>query len=386
MLRLNKFIYALACLLLGVVAAVAMTKYRPESGLDMAIAAGIAATLLGLLLLEIAVRRSERDILVAAMDAERQEREEFEARSQDQLRVLAGMLDTLNQRHHDEELVREMRLVRSQLSRLSNRRAGGRRAGDRAHAPGEESVLRGGDLLSAIEQAFAENRIDLYLQPIVDLPQRHTLFHECLTRLRDPAGGIISPSQYLPVAEETGLAGVVDNLSLLRCVQALRRQRQGEQEHVFFCNLSTASLMDQDFFEQFEEYLAGNRALAGRIIFEINGNTLAEADTHLVARLKVLRQLGFELSVDHIGDTGADLSRIIEIGAKYAKVDANGLLGENDRVGGALNLKNQLQAHGIELIASKIETEPQVVDLLDADIGYAQGYLFGEPRPMRDAA
>lgn len=384
MLRLNKFLYAFSCLLAGVAVTVAVTRYRPETALELAIGAGIAAALFGLLMLEIVIRRSERSILVAALDAERQDREAFENRTQDQFRVLAGMLETLNQRHHDEELVREMRLVRSQLSRLSSRRAKGTR-GD-VSAPSGESVLQGDDLISAIEQAFSENRIDLYLQPIVELPQRHTLFHECLTRLRDPSGGIIPPSQYLPVAEEMGLAGIVDNLSLLRCVQSLRRQRSGEQEHVFFCNLSTASLTDQDFFEQFEEYLAGNYALAGRIIFEVNGDLLSLAGSDVVSRLKVLRRLGFELSVDHIGDTGADFGRVIEIGAKYVKVDANGLLGEQDRVAGALKLKNQLKSQGIELIASKIETEPQVVDLLDADIGFAQGYLFGEPRPMRDAA
>ena len=79
------------------------------------------------------------------------------------------------------------------------------------------------ELLETIRASLEENRVDLYLQPIVSLPQRKLRFYEALSRLRAEDGSVIMPAQYIKVAAPAGLMSVVDNLLLFRCVQIVRR-------------------------------------------------------------------------------------------------------------------------------------------------------------------
>ena len=124
------------------------------------------------------------------------------------------------------------------------------------------------DLLETIRLSLEENRVDLYLQPIVSLPQRKLRYYEALSRLRAEDGSVIMPAQYIKVAAPAGLMSVVDNLLLFRCVQIVRRLTQKSREIGIFCNISGDTLADAEFFPQFLDYMQANRDLAGQIIFE----------------------------------------------------------------------------------------------------------------------
>src|SRR5690606_32279667 len=108
-----------------------------------------------------------------------------------------------------------------------------------------------------------------YLQPIVSLPQRRTVFYESFTRLRDATGRVMMPAEYLAVAEPEGLVTSIDNLLLFRCVQIVRRLAKQDKKVGIFCNVSIASLADETFFPQFLDMLAANRDLSGALIFEL---------------------------------------------------------------------------------------------------------------------
>ncbi|MBP7649897.1 MAG: EAL domain-containing protein, partial [Phenylobacterium sp.] len=106
-------------------------------------------------------------------------------------------------------------------------------------------------LLETIREALAENRVDLYLQPVVGLPQRRTVFYESFSRLRDETGRVMMPAEYLAVAEPEGLVTSIDNLLLFRCVQIVRRLAKTDKKIGIFCNISTSSQADESFFPQF---------------------------------------------------------------------------------------------------------------------------------------
>ncbi|MEO6380254.1 MAG: EAL domain-containing protein, partial [Caulobacteraceae bacterium] len=124
-------------------------------------------------------------------------------------------------------------------------------------------------LLETVREALAQNRVDLYLQPVVTLPQRRTQFYESFSRLRDETGRILMPAEYLAVAEPEGLVSAIDNLLLFRCVQIVRRLAKNDRKVGIFCNISLASLSDEAFFPQFLDFLAKNKDLAGALIFEL---------------------------------------------------------------------------------------------------------------------
>lgn len=249
--------------------------------------------------------------------------------------------------------------------------------------------LAGPELLETIRSALEENRVDLYLQPIVSLPQRKLRYYEALSRLRAEDGSVIMPAQYIRVAAPAGLMSVVDNLLLFRCVQIVRRLTQKHRDIGVFCNISGATLTDEEFFPQFLEYMQHNRDLAGQIVFEFEQDAVARAGAKAEENLAYLAKLGFQLSLDHVSTLAIDFARLRRIGFRHLKLRAATLIGgmgEARSAVGPEDLKKLLERHGLNLIVERVEDEKTVVQLLDFGVDFAQGFLFGEPRAVREDA
>jgi len=245
------------------------------------------------------------------------------------------------------------------------------------------------ELLETIRASLEENRVDLYLQPIVSLPQRKLRYYEALSRLRDAGGQVIMPSQYMQVAGQAGLMSVVDNLLLFRCVQVLRRLAARTREIGIFCNISAETLADAEFFPQFLDYMQANRDLAGLIIFEFAQGAVLKAGPEGEKNLARLAEMGFALSMDHVETLALDFVRLKAMGFRHLKVRARTMVEGMSGSGAAVaaeDFKKLLSRHGLNLIAERVEDEKTVVQLLDYAVDYAQGYLFGEPRAVRDDA
>jgi len=251
-------------------------------------------------------------------------------------------------------------------------------------------------LLSTVRAALDAGRVDLYLQGVVTLPQRRTQYYESFSRLRDETGRVLMPAEFLSVAEPGGLVAAIDNLLLFRCVQIVRRLAKQDRKVGIFCNISLASLGDEEFFAPFMEIMAANRDLAGSLIFELGQQAFRARGAVQARSMAKLADLGFRFSIDKVADLDLDFQDLARADVAFVKIGAPLLLDELQDDQGRLRLRSfpDLEAadfaalarrHGVELIAEKVESERQVVDILDLDIGLGQGHLFGEPRPIRDA-
>ena len=195
------------------------------------------------------------------------------------------------------------------------------------------------------------------------------------------------PAQYMNVAAAAGLMSVVDNLLLFRCVQVLRRLATKTREIGIFCNISAATLSDVEFFPQFLDYIAANKDLSGLIIFEFSQETVLAAGTAGERNLARLSDMGFALSMDHVETLALDFVRLKGLGFGHLKVRATTLVDGMSGAGAAVaaeDFKKLLSRHGLNLIAERVEDEKTVLQLLDYAVDFAQGYLFGEPRAVRD--
>ncbi|MBL8773017.1 MAG: EAL domain-containing protein [Phenylobacterium sp.] len=250
-------------------------------------------------------------------------------------------------------------------------------------------------LLDVVRDALTENRVDLYLQPVMALPQRKTVFYESYSRLRDATGRVILPAEYLAVAEPAGLVTAIDNLLLFRCVQIVRRLAQRDRRVGIFCNISMASLGDEEFFPQFLELLRANRDLAPALVFEIGQQAFETRNGVQARNMARLADLGFRFSVDKVVNLDLDLQDLGRSDVKFLKVGAQTLLDELTEVDDRLVLRSMpdlaaedfallLRRYGVDLVAEKVENERQVVDLLDLEVQLAQGHLFGEPRAIKN--
>ena len=241
-------------------------------------------------------------------------------------------------------------------------------------------------LRDAVARAIEASRIDLYLQPVVTLPQRQVRFYEALTRLRTEDGEVLLPLHTVPIAETLGIIPAVDNVLLLRSVQVLRRLSSRNKAVALFCNISPLTLADEKFFPGFMDYMDKNRQLAELIVLEFTQAGVEAMGPLEFETLSALHDMGFRFSVDQITDMGADFRGLSRRGFSFAKIAADRLMGRAPAVAGDIHphdFADLLVRYGIELVADHIETEAQVLEILEYGIGFGQGFLFSPPRPVR---
>jgi cyclic-di-GMP phosphodiesterase TipF (flagellum assembly factor) len=240
-----------------------------------------------------------------------------------------------------------------------------------------------------IAGAVDANRIDLYLQPIVTLPQRKVRFYEAVSRLRTDDGDVIPAADFLEHAEAAGLMPKIDNLLLFRCVQVMRRLQLKNREVGLFCNISPSTLADAAQFQRFLEFMDANRALAPNLAFEFGQSAVRDFGPIESEALAALAERGFRFSMDNLQDLRIEPRDLNERSFKFIKVPAKLLLNRNTPGHAdihAADLADLLARSGIDLIAERIESESMVVDLLDYDVRFGQGFLFSPPRPVRPEA
>ncbi|MGA2817416.1 MAG: EAL domain-containing protein [Xanthobacteraceae bacterium] len=243
-------------------------------------------------------------------------------------------------------------------------------------------------IIAAIRGAIDAQKIDLYLQPIVTLPQRKVRYYEAMSRLNAGNGEIVAAGDFLPYAEAGLLLPKLDSLSVLRCVQVVRRLLLKNRDVGLFCNLSAMTLTDAGF-PQLLEFIEANRAIAPSLVFEFTQSAVRNMGPMEHESLAALAERGFRFSIDNLSDLRVEPRELNARGFRFIKAPAMLLL---NRVGSATgnihpaDFSDLLGRHGIDLVAERIESESSVVDLLDYDIRFGQGFLFSPPRPVRAEA
>ena len=320
------------------------------------------------------------------------------------LEARLGVMEESLQREVSERrqtLVAEMRELEDLIQRLGKSfdtkmasvRRNPKMAATGTGTPGERSPE---EALQAVQDALDSNRVDLHLQPIVSLPQRRVCFYEGFTRLRDENDQLIMPGEFLGAAKDAGLLGVIDNMLLFRCVQIVRRLSEKDRRIGVFCNVAISSLEDESFFPQFLEFIKENRDLAGSLIFEISARDFARRSPVTARNMGKLSDLGFRFSLDKADGIDVNLPEMQAEHVKFLKVEGRKLLEQlvdgGPRPISAVNRSTApadvpavFMRYGVDLIAEKVETEKEVVEILDFDIPYGQGYVFGEARPIKDS-
>jgi cyclic-di-GMP phosphodiesterase TipF (flagellum assembly factor) len=241
-------------------------------------------------------------------------------------------------------------------------------------------------ILAVVKAAVEENRLDIYLQPMVTLPQRKVRFYEAVTRLRDDRDEIITADHFVGIAEAAGLIGRIDHMVMLRCVQVLRRLMVRNKDVGVFCNVAAATLGNPATFAQCLDFLEANRALAPSFVLEFKQATFRALGPTETEHLAALAQRGYRFSIDHVTDLRIEPRELADRGVRFIKVPAALLLDPRQSSTSDIHpsdLSDLLGRFGIDLIAERIEGERAVVDLLDYDVRFGQGFLFAPPRPLR---
>ena len=239
------------------------------------------------------------------------------------------------------------------------------------------------ELLKVMRSSLADNRVDLYLQPIVGLPSRKAMHFECFSRMRDENGDVVLPRDYMDLAEKMGLIGTLDNLLLFRLIQLVRKMGRRRPKTRFFCNMSRFSLNDSEFFPQFSDFMLSNNEFKGRLVFELSQADYNQLGSSVINMLAKMGREGFSFSMDQIENMDFDIDTLSADNFKYLKVDM-AILSKAYSSDKLSDYIAELRRKGITLISSHIEEEAHVLQAVESRIEYAQGYLFGEPMSVQD--
>jgi cyclic-di-GMP phosphodiesterase, flagellum assembly factor TipF len=239
--------------------------------------------------------------------------------------------------------------------------------------------------LKDLRQAIEANRIDLYLQPIVTLPERKLRYYDASTRIRTGEDEVMAPGSYLHLAEREHLMPRIDNVMLVKCVQLLRRVGADSRLKGVFCNLSAQSLLDHDFFPELVEFMEENSALADSLIFQVSQRTVLDLGTGELASLKTLGKLGFVYSLDHVADLDVDFAGLRDNFFRFVKIEANTLLHGMEEARASIpasDMTGYLNRFDLKLIVEKVDDETSLERLVDYGVELAQGDLFARPNPV----
>jgi cyclic-di-GMP phosphodiesterase TipF (flagellum assembly factor) len=243
----------------------------------------------------------------------------------------------------------------------------------------DDAMLR--DLRDAIEG----NRIDLYLQPIVTLPDRKLRFYDASTRIRTGDDTFMPPGDYLHLAEREHLMPRIDNVMLVKCVQLLRRLGPESRLKGVFCNLSAQSLLDHDFFPELVEFMEENSTLADNLTFQLSQRAVLDIGADELVGLKTLGKLGFVFSLDHVADLDVDFAALRDHFFRYIKIEAKTLLHDMAEARASIPVSDMtsfLDRFDLKLIVEKVGDEASLERLMDYGVDLAEGDLFARPRPV----
>jgi diguanylate cyclase (GGDEF)-like protein len=246
-------------------------------------------------------------------------------------------------------------------------------------------------LESDLRRALEKDELCVYYQPIVSLTSGELHGFEALVRWRHPERGIVSPSDFIPLAEETGLILPI-GLRVLRdaCLQ-LRKWQQSSlsnRDLIMSVNLSGKQLEQPDLIQRIEEVLDESQINPWHLKLEITETVVMENPELAAVTLAKLRSLGVRLSIDDFGTGYSSLSYLNRFPVDTLKIDRSFVTTMNAAdenlqiVKTIVTLAGNL---GMQVVAEGVETEEQLQHLRSLKCQYGQGYLFSTPLDVVDA-
>ncbi len=244
----------------------------------------------------------------------------------------------------------------------------------------------------ALRQAVERSEFELNYQPIVALDSRRLVGFEALTRWRHPRRGLVPPSEFIPVAEQTGLILPIGRWAIAEAVRQLKRWNEALPEHqplTMSVNLSGRQLADPRLLEEIEIALANSDLPPGSLRMELTESVLMENAETVLRVLESLRSAGVRIWVDDFGTGYSSLSYLHRFPVDGLKIDKSFVDVLDGSEHGAAMIRTIVglaQALHVEVIAEGIEHRSQAEELLRLGCPRGQGFLFGEPlRPARVA-
>jgi len=234
-----------------------------------------------------------------------------------------------------------------------------------------------------LAKALENNEISLHFQPVIDLTNGDVSKFEALARWHNSQLGDVSPDEFIPVAEHTGLIIPLGEYVLAQSLAACRRLREGfNVPYRISVNLSPRQLRDEHFVSKCGALLKQNQLPADSLMLEITEGMLLKQQERAGQVLKELSQLGVLLAMDDFGTGYSSLSYLRKYPFDTLKIDKEFVqditeeMASSDLILSIISMANSMH---IDVIAEGVETEDQNNKLISMNCKKAQGFYYSRP-------
>ncbi len=243
-----------------------------------------------------------------------------------------------------------------------------------------------------LRRALDDKQLDVHYQPIIDMESGRIRKAEALVRWRNPSRGDVSPVDFIPIAEHTGLIVGIGNWVFHTALAEARRCRVHDRELTINVNVSPAQFYHASA-EEWWQWLngAGITREGGsgtpEVGLEITEGLLLASNNAITKQLLAFQQAGIKISLDDFGTGYSSLSYLRKFNLDYLKIDKSFVYNlEHDAANVALCEAIIVMSHKLNLkvIAEGVETQQQYEVLRRAGCDYGQGFLFGMPLPAEE--
>lgn len=239
-------------------------------------------------------------------------------------------------------------------------------------------------LVSELRRAIDDGALTVHFQPKVALADRELVGVECLVRWEHPEHGLVSPDDFLPVAEHTGLVGALTTLVLRTALHRCKEWNDANRPIGVSVNLSSRSLLDPDFPGEVNQLLSETGLPPNLLTLEITESGMVGDADRPLPTLRRLHSMGVRLAVDDFGTGYSSLAYLRHLPVHEVKIDKSFVLGMATDSGDLAIVRAivDLGRHlGLSVVAEGVESEMTLALLENMGCDVAQGFLFSRPLP-----
>ena len=244
------------------------------------------------------------------------------------------------------------------------------------------------EVASDLRRALEQQELRVYYQPVHDLQTSHLIGVEALVRWQHPQRGLVSPGEFIPIAERTGLIAEIDAWVLEQaCWQMCQWQSAGVALSFVAVNISSRLFARPELYTLVSTVLADTGLDPALLELEVTESAVMEDSQGALEQMNRLRKLGLRLAIDDFGTGFSSLLRLKQLPVQKLKIDQGfvaGLPSDNDDVAIVRAVIALSQSMGLQVHAEGIEQVGQARFLLDLKCDLGQGYWFGRPMPASE--